>query len=78
VYFKIGERYFCEFDAIGSDGDQVYLFVGTETKYSPSKVMQIIKSITARQVFKEFPEIKKQLQDGKVWDDGGYIGTVGE
>jgi len=48
VCFEISERYRFEFDAIGSDGDHVHLFVGAEPKYSPSKVMQIIKSITAR------------------------------
>ena len=74
----ISERYCFEFDAIGSDGDHVHLFVGAEPKYSPSKVMQIIKSITARQIFKEYPEIKKQLWGGEFWSDGGYIGTVGD
>ncbi len=40
--------------------------------------MQIIKSITARQIFKQYPEIKKQLWDGELWSDGGYIGTIGD
>jgi putative transposase len=75
---EIGDRYCFEFDAIGTDGDHVHLFVGAEPKYSPSKVMQIIKSITARQIFKEHPEIKKQLWGGEFWSDGGYIGTVGD
>ena len=48
ICFEISERYCFEFDAICSDGDHVHLFVGAESKYSPSKIMQIIKSITAR------------------------------
>ncbi len=40
--------------------------------------MQIIKSITARELFKQYPEIKKQLWGGEFWSDGGYIGTVGD
>jgi putative transposase len=44
------EMYF-EFDAVGTDGDHVHLFVGAEPKFSPSKVVQTIKS-TARQIFK--------------------------
>ena len=78
ICFGIGERYCFEFDAIGTDGDHVHLFVGTEPKYSPSRVMQIIKSITARQIFKQYPEIKKQLWGSELWNDGGYIGTVGD
>jgi len=46
---------------LACDGDHVHLFVGAEPKYSPSRVMEIIKSITARNIFKEYPEIKKQL-----------------
>ena len=78
VCSEIGERYSFEFDAIGCDGDHVHLFVGAEPKYSPSRVMQIIKSITAKNIFKEYPEIKKQLWGGELWSDGGYIGTVGD
>ena len=78
VCFEISERYCFEFNAIGSDGDHVHLFVVAEPKYSPSKIMQIIKSITARQIFKQYPEIKKQLWGGELWSDGGYIETIGD
>jgi putative transposase len=75
---EIGERYSFVFDAIGCYGDHVHLFVGAEPKNSPSRVMQIIKSITARKIFKEYHEIRKQLWGGELWSDGGYIGTVGD
>ncbi len=45
---------------------------------SPATEQQIIKSITARELFKAFPEIKKGLWGGEFWSDGGYIGTVGD
>jgi len=41
ICYGISERYCFEFDAIGTDGDLVHLFVGAEPKYSPSRVMQI-------------------------------------
>ena len=75
---EIGKRYCFEFDAIGTDGEHVHIFIGSEPKYAPSKVMQIIKSITAKQIFRAFPEIKKEFWGGEFWSDGGYIGTVGE
>ena len=40
--------------------------------------MQILKSISAREMFKRFPELRKQLWGGEFWSDGGYIGTVGD
>ena len=75
---EIVKRYWFQFDAIGTDGDHVHIFIGSEPKYAPSKVMQIIKSIAAKQIFKDFPEIRKELWGGEFWSDGGYIGTVGE
>jgi len=75
---EIGKRYRFEFDALGTDGDHVHVFLEAAPKYAPSRVMQIIKSITARGLFKQYPEIKKQLWGGEFWSDGGYIGTVGD
>ena len=76
--FEIGKRYWFEFDAIGTDGDHVHIFVGAAPKYSPSRVMQIIKSISAKQMFNALPEIKKELWGGEFRSDGRYIGTVGD
>ncbi len=78
VCSEIGKRYWFEFDALGTDGNHVHIFVGAAPKYAPSNVMQIIKSITAKNIFKKYPQIKKQLWGGEFWSDGGYIGTVGD
>jgi putative transposase len=78
VCSEIGQRYSIVFDTIGTDGDHVHVFIGAAPKYSPSKIMQIIKSIIARELFKQYPEIKKQLWGGHFWNEGGYIGTIGD
>ncbi len=39
--------------------------------------MQTIKSITAREMFKRMPEIRKELWGGEYWSKGYYISTVG-
>ena len=75
---EIGKRYWFEFDALGTDGDHVHVFVGAAPRYAPSNVMQIIKSITAKNIFKKYPDIRKQLWGGEFWSDGGYIATVGD
>jgi len=58
IRFKIGKRHCFDFDTISTDDDHLHLFIGAELKYSLSIVMQIIKSTTARKVFKEYSEIK--------------------
>ncbi len=75
---EIEKRYDIRFETVGTDGDHVHLFVDAAPKYSPSEIFRIVKSITARELFAKFPEIKKDLWGGEFWSDGGYIGTVGE
>ena len=75
---EIEKRYFLSSETIGFDEDHVHILMRAAPRYSPSKVIQIVKSITAKQMFKQFPEIKKELWGGEFWSDGGFIGTVGE
>ncbi|MCD9187874.1 MAG: IS200/IS605 family transposase [Pyrinomonadaceae bacterium] len=73
----IALRYEIEFLEIGTDDDHVHFFVQSVPMYSPKKIMQIIKSITAREIFKQMPEVKKQLWGGQFWSDGYFVSTVG-
>ena len=43
-----------------------------------SRIVQSIKSITARELFAKHKEIKKQLWDGNLWISGLYANTVGQ
>jgi putative transposase len=72
----LSERYFLNFDSLGSDGDHLHILVEGPPKYSPSRIMQICKSIIAIQLFKRFPEIREELWGGEFWTDGGHIDTV--
>ena len=75
---EIGRRYEYEIEQIGTDGDHVHVFVGAAGRWAPSRVMQVLKSLSAREMFRAHPEIRKVLWGGEFWSDGGYIGTVGE
>ena len=75
---EIAERYGFEIEELGSDGDHVHILICAPPRYSPSKIMQIIKSITGRMMFKQFPKIKEQLWGAEFWSDGGFVGTVGQ
>ena len=78
VCYGIIKRYYLSFDALGSDGDHLHVVVEGAPRYSPSRIMQICKSILAIQCFKQFPELKEELWGGEFWTDGGHIDSVGD
>ena len=44
--------------------------------YSVTKLVTVIKSITAREVFRLCPHVKKRLWSGEFWSDGYIASTV--
>ena len=74
----IQERYEIEIEAMGMDKDHIHLLCGGHPKMSPGRIVQIFKSITAREIFKRKPIVKKELWGGEFWTDGYYVATAGE
>ena len=63
--------------AEGVDKDHVHFLVQSVPTYSVSKLVMIIKSLTAREIFRRCPEVKKRLWGGEFWTDGYFASTVG-
>ena len=78
IFREIAERYEFEIDTMEAMEDHVHLFLVVPPKYAPSRVVQIIKSISAKMMFREFPEIKKNLWGGELWNDGYFVRSVGD
>ena len=78
VCLDISKRFEITFLEIGTDKDHVHFLVQSVPTYSPKKIVQTIKSITAREIFRACPEVKKQLWGGEFWTDGYFISTVGK
>jgi putative transposase len=78
VCLDIADRYQVEFLEIGTDKDHVHFLVQSVPTYSPTKIITMIKSLTAKEVFARVPSVKKQLWGGEFWTDGYYVGTVGQ
>jgi putative transposase len=72
------ERYEIEMEQIGIDTNHVHYLVSAAPKYAPAELMQIIKSITARELFKRHPDLKEQLWGGELWSEGYFVATIGE
>jgi REP element-mobilizing transposase RayT len=65
------------FIEIGVDEEHVHFLVQSVPMMRPKEIVQKIKSITGREIFKRHPEVKKILWGGHFWTSGYYINTVG-
>ena len=77
ICLDIAQRYEIVFLEIGTDKDHVHFLVQSVPSYSPTKIVQIIKSLTAREIFHRVPTVKKRLWGGEFWSKGYFLSTVG-
>lgn len=59
------------------ENDHVHVFVSAAPKLSISYIVKMLKGITARKLFMEFPELKKSLWKGVLWNHSYYVETIG-
>jgi len=78
IFKEVARQYEFEIDEMEVAIDHMHIFLGVPPRYSPSEVVQILKSISAREIFKRFPQLKKQLWAGELWNDGYFARTVGD
>ena len=78
ICIEISNRYEINFIEIGSDEDHVHFLVQGVPVHSAKTIVQTIKSITARELYRIHPEVKKLLWGGHIWTSGYYVNTVGQ
>ena len=78
LIYEIAQRYEYEIEAVGVDDNHVHVFAGAHPAIAPAKLIQTLKSITAREMFKAYPDIKKFLWGGAMWAIGYYVRTVSD
>lgn len=75
---EICEKYEYHYQCVGIGTNHVHLFAGAPPKVAPAKMVQVVKSISGREMFKKYPRLKKVLWGGELWKNGYYVGTIGE
>ena len=78
VFGEIAEEYEFRIDTMEVVEDHVHIFVEAPPRYSPAQIVQIMKSVSAREVFKRFPKFREQLWAGELWNDGYFVRSVGD
>ncbi|MCP1358766.1 IS200/IS605 family transposase [Aneurinibacillus migulanus] len=57
--------------------DHIHVFASAHPKIAPSYIVKMLKGISARKLFLKFPQLKKRLWGGHLWNNSFYIETVG-
>ena len=76
ICLEMEKRYQINFLEIGTDEGHAHFLVQLVSTYSVTKIVTTVKSIIARGVFRECPEVKKELWGGEFWTDGYFASTV--
>lgn len=75
---KIGYDYNIDIVELEIPDDHVHMVVRGEPKLAPSDVMQVVKSISAREFFRIYPEIRQRyFWGGKLWTQSYFVETIG-
>jgi len=78
IFVEISEEYGFQIVEQEVKEDHVHVFVSAPPKYSASKLVNILKSISAREIFAEFPELRRKCWSGELWSDGYFVRAVGD
>jgi REP element-mobilizing transposase RayT len=77
ICLDIENRYEITFLEIGADRDHVHFLIQSVPTLSPSRLAQVIKSLTGRELSRRLPQLKKDLWGSAFWSSGYFINTVG-
>jgi putative transposase len=75
---QIAAAYDIEIDTMEVMADHVHLFLSAPPRYAPAQIVQILKSISARELFARFPWVRRRLWGGELWEDGYFVRSVGD
>ena len=68
----------CEVGEMEIAGDHVHIFTSIPPKYSVGEMVRVLKSISTKEIFLKYPEVKRELWGGEFWEDGYFVRTVGD
>ena len=78
ILLKIGYDYDIDIVELEIPVDHIHMVVRSIPRQSPSQIMQVTKSISAREFFKLRPEIRRRyFWGGKLWTQSYFVETIG-
>jgi putative transposase len=70
---EIAQAYDISIEEMEVSQDHVHIFCSFPPRLSITQVVTRFKSLSARAIFREHPQVKKQLWGGEFWEDGYFV-----
>ena len=77
IFRTIAYHYDMEIGEINCLPDHVHFSVSAPPRIAPARIVQILKSVSTKLLFKEFPWLKHIYWGGEIWIGGYFIRSVG-
>ena len=78
MFQEIADSYDITIEEMEVSPDHVHIFCSFPPRYSIAQVVSRFKSLSARAIFREYPQVKRKLWGGELWEDGYFARTVGD
>lgn len=78
MFREIAETYDITIDEMEVSVDHVHIFCSFPPRYSIAQIITRFKSLSARAIFREYPQVKRKLWGGEFWEDGYFARTAGD
>ena len=65
-------------ETIEVDTDHVHMYIEVPPQKSVGEAVRILKSISARIMFERFPNLKRYLWGGHLWEASYFVRSVGD
>src|SRR5262245_56579406 len=75
LFREIADDFGFEINEMEVAKDHVHILLDFPPRYSISKVVGILKSISTSRLFREFPELQQQWRKREFWEDGYFART---
>ena len=78
VFQEIAERYGFQVVEQAVMPDHVHVFISAPPRWSPAELVNVLKSVSAKQLFKEFPRLREAMWGGELWSSGYFVRATGD
>ena len=78
IFQTIAHQYDMEISNIELLSDHIHCMVSAPPRIAPAKMAQILKSVSTKLLFEEFPWLKQHYWGGEIWVRGYFVRSVGD